>query len=311
MKAIRAAGRGVEVVDVDRPKGDGVRVRVRSVGICGSDLHMLESGFPLSSILGHEIAGETSDGRAVAIEPIVPCGRCDGCQRGDYNLCTDGVGIFIGTGRDGGMAEEMLVPERCLVPLPNAIPVTDACVIEPLAVAMHALRRARMSAGDRAVVVGGGTIGLCTVAAIRAMGASVALAARYDAQRAAGERLGAERSSDGYDICFEASGTVEGFAQASELCRPGGRIVLVGTFWQGCDMPAMTLCMKEVDVVPSSAYASAGPIRDIDIAATLLASQPVIAQTLITHRFPLEAAPEAFRMAGRRSEGAIKVVLEP
>jgi len=311
MKAIRASNGEVEVVEVAAPSGDGVRVRVRSVGICGSDLHLLESGFPLAGIMGHEIAGETSDGTAVAIEPIVPCGGCDGCRRGDYNLCSEGAGIFIGTGRDGGMAEEMLVPERCLVPLPGVIPVADACVIEPLAVALHAVRRARMKAGERAVVVGGGTIGLCTVASAVAAGATVALASRYDQQRAVGERLGAEEPTEGYDLCFEASGSVDGFARAVELCRPGGRVVLVGTFWHGCDMPAMDLCMKEVDVLPSSAYAGAGAVRDIDVATALLAREPEIARSLITHRFPLEAASEAFRTAARRSEGAIKVVLEP
>ena len=86
---------------------------------------------------------------------------------------------------------------------------------------------------------------------------------------------------------------------------------IVGTFWQGCEMPAMDLCLREIDLVPSSAYAGAGAVRDIDMATALLARQPVIAETLITHRFPLEAAPEAFRMAGCRGDGAIKVVLEP
>lgn len=311
MKAIRATQGRVEVVDVDPPRGEGVAIRVRSVGICGSDLHMLEAGFPVAGILGHEIAGETPDGTAVAIEPIAPCGRCEGCLSGAYNLCSVGPEMWIGTGADGGMAEEMRVPERCLVPLPRGIRVEDACVIEPLAVALHAVRRARLRGGERVAVVGGGTIGLCTLAAARAAGASVALEARHDAQRVAGERLGADAPGDGYDVCFEASGSADGFARAASLCRPGGRIVLVGTFWEGCEMPAMEVCMKELDIAPASAYASAGAIRDIDVAASLLGQRPEIAETLITHRFPLEAGPEAFETAARRSEGAIKVVLEP
>jgi threonine dehydrogenase-like Zn-dependent dehydrogenase len=311
MKAIRAADGRVEVVDVPRPEGAGVRVRVRSAGICGSDLHMLEAGFVVDGILGHEIAGETSDGRLVAIEPIAPCNVCESCRQGTYNLCTTGPQMWIGTGTDGGMAEEILVPDRCLVPLPGGLAISDACLVEPLAVAIHATRRAGLRSGERAVVVGGGTIGLCTVAAVHATGARVALEARHDVQRAAGERLGVEAPTDGYDVCFEASGTASGFARAAEICRPGGRIALVGTFWESCEIPAMQVCMKELDILPASAYARAGAIRDIDCAASLLGRRPEIASTLITHRFPLEAGVEAFETAARRSEGSIKVVLEP
>ncbi len=311
MKAIRAAQGRVEVVEVPRPEGPGVRVRVRSAGICGSDLHMIAGGFPVNGILGHEIAGETSDGRLVAIEPIAPCNVCENCRQGSYNLCAAGPQMWIGTGSDGGMAEEILVSERCLVPLPRGLAVSDACIVEPLAVAVHAIRRARLRSSERAAVVGGGAIGLCTVAAVRATGASVAIEARHEMQRAAGERLGAGRPSDGYDVCFEASGTAAGFARAAEICRPGGRIGLVGTFWESCEIPAMQVCMKEIDILPASAYAHAGAIRDIDTAASLLGRRPEIASTLITHRFPLEAGVEAFATAARRSEGAIKVVLEP
>lgn len=155
MKAIRPNNGRVEVVDVPRPTGPGVRVRVRSAGICGSDLHMIAGGFPVSSILGHEIAGETSDGQLVAIEPLKPCNACGFCQKGAYNLCAIGPQMWIGTGSDGGMAEEILVPDRCVVPLPKGLTASDACIVEPLAVATHAIRRARLRSGERAVVVGG------------------------------------------------------------------------------------------------------------------------------------------------------------
>src|SRR5262249_13810477 len=163
MKAVRPRDRGVEVVDVPRPNGEGVRVRVRSAGICGSDLHIVGSPFATGKTLGHEIAGLTPDGTPVAIEPLLACGRCARCIDGDYNCCELGPGTLIGVGHDGGMAEELVVPERCLVPLPQAVRVEDACLVEPLAVVVHGLRRARLRGGERVAVIGGGTTRLAGV----------------------------------------------------------------------------------------------------------------------------------------------------
>ena len=164
MRAVRCSGGSVQVVDAPTPQGEGVRVRVVSAGICGSDLHLLESDFPLPSILGHEFAGTLSNGRPVAIEPLAPCGECEFCECGDYNLCRTGPGIILGTGRDGGMAEEVMVPERAIVPLPAGLEPRDACLVEPLAVAVHGLRRAGLRGDQGVAIVGGGSIGLCAVA---------------------------------------------------------------------------------------------------------------------------------------------------
>src|SRR5882724_6229600 len=114
MGVVRSHDRIVEVVDVPRPTGDGVRVAIRSAGICGSDLHLIDTGFALGKTLGHELAGVTPDGTAVAIEPILPCGSCPNCTRGAYNLCDRGPGIVMGIAHDGGMADEVVVPARCL-----------------------------------------------------------------------------------------------------------------------------------------------------------------------------------------------------
>ncbi|HEX7095444.1 MAG TPA: zinc-binding dehydrogenase, partial [Acidimicrobiales bacterium] len=115
-----------------------------------------------------------------------------------------------------------------------------------------------------------------------------------------------------YDVVIEAAGTADALATAVERCRPGGTVVLLGTYWTGgVEMPGQALCMKEVSLVPASMYGRVGPSRDMEVAASLLASQPEIASTLITHRFPLDAAAEAFVAARDRAAGAIKVVLEP
>lgn len=310
MRAIRCVDGAVRVMDVPAPEGDGVRVRIRSAGICGSDLHMIAAGFPLPHTLGHEMAGVTPDGTPVAIEPLQPCGRCDACRAGHYNRCALGPSIVMGTGRDGGMAEEIVVPARCLVPLAATAAVADACLVEPLAVAVHGMRRVGLRGNARVAVVGGGSIGLCAVAVAGASGAEVALAARHECQREAGERLGAREISGDYDVVIDAAGTEAALAQALGLCRSGGTLLLLATYWEGLTLPGFVLCLKEVNVVPASMYGRTGIARDVDVAAATLAARPEIGETLITHRFPLEAAPEAFAAAADRRHGAIKVVLE-
>jgi len=310
MQAVRAHDRGVEVVDVPRPTGDGVRVRVRAAGICGSDLHLIEMGFALGHTLGHEMAGLTPDGTPVAIEPLLSCGQCANCMAGAYNLCDLGAAI-LGIAHDGGMAEEIVVPEHRLVPLHPAVPVTNASLVEPLAVVVHGLRRAGLRGGERVAVVGGGSIGLCSVVAAHAAGAHVDLVARHDTQRAAGERLGAGEASDTYDLVIDAAGTKSALETALPLARPGARLLLVATYWGGLELPGFPLCLKEVDVIPASLYGREGASRDVDVAASILAQDPAIADAIITHRFPLDAAREAFATAADRKSGAIKVVLEP
>jgi threonine dehydrogenase-like Zn-dependent dehydrogenase len=311
MRAVRCAGNDVEVVEVPPPQGEGVRVRMRAAGLCGSDLHLVHGGFGIPFTLGHELAGELSDGTPVAIEPLVPCGHCEFCIPGDYNLCRAAPNMIVGIMRDGGMADELRVPERCLVPLPAGVKVGDASLIEPLAVVIHGLRMVGCHGGQRIAVVGGGTIGQCAVAAARASGAEVALVARHDAQRAAGARLGAKEASGEYDVVVDAAGTTSALEAAAQLCRPGASLVLVASYWEGMTFPGFLVALKEIRIVPSSMYGRHGAGRDIDVAAALLAANPEIPRAIITHRLPLDAAREGFRIANDRKAGAIKVVLEP
>ena len=319
MRAVRCADGGVELVEVPAPVGDGVRVRIRSAGSCGSDLHLITSReFPITATLGHEFAGLTDDDTAVAIEPIQPCAKCEFCLSGDYQRCALGPTMVMGTVLEGGMADEVRVPERCLVPLPAGLGVEDACLVEPTAVAVHGLVQVGLRGDQRVAIVGGGAIGLAALGVALASGARVDLVARHAAQLEACERLGGhalgESDSPGdssYDIVVDAAGTRSSLARCVELARPGATLLLLATYWEGMELPGFLLCMKEVRIVPSMMYGRRSIGRDIDIAASVLASNPAIARTLITHRFPLDAAPEAFAAAAERGSGAIKVVLEP
>jgi threonine dehydrogenase-like Zn-dependent dehydrogenase len=317
MRAVRSQAGQIKVVDVPSPDGEGVRVRVASAGICGSDLHLLKGleSVPLDSMegftLGHEIAGVTEDGTPVAVEPLSPCQHCEFCERGDYNLCTSGPAMIHGIARDGGMADEMLVPKQAVVPLPVGIDPKDACLVEPLGIAVHGLRRAGLRGGERVAVIGGGNIGLCAVAAVRAGGGDVALVARHDAQREAGARLGAMEAEGQYDLVIEAAGSESALEAAVDWAKPGGRISIMGSYWTPVTLPGMQMSLKEVNLIPASLYGRTGAVRDIEVATSVLAANPEIPRTLITHRFPLEAAADAFAAAADRSAGAIKVVIEP
>jgi threonine dehydrogenase-like Zn-dependent dehydrogenase len=284
-----------------------VRVTVSHVGICGTDVAQVESGRCSDVILGHEIAGLLADGTRVAIEPLDPCGVCPACLSGNYNVCAEDR--WFGGTRNGGMAEEMVVPDRCLVPLPDELPLRDACLAEPLAVALHGLRRAEARPGERVAIVGGGSIGLLTAAAAVDLQCEVYVQARHEAQQRMAGRLGASepRSTDTHDLVVAAAGGSAGVASAVELARPGGR-VLVLTEPSGGFMPAGA-AFREVSAITSLAYAGNGR-RDIEDAVSMLARRPVLAE-LITHRFPLERAAHAFRVAADRKAGSIKVVLEP
>jgi len=312
MKAVRFNQGKVDVTEVDPPKGEGVRIRIASSGICGSDLHMLAGGYPVPVTVGHEMAGITDDGTPVAIEPTAPCGHCTYCVSGQYNLCEAGPQVIYGVGRDGGMAEQVIVPERCLVPLPAGLPVGNACLIEPVAVAVHGLHLAQLAGADRVAVVGGGSLGLCAVAVAKAVTDDVCLVARHDAQKLAGERLGARPQCDGaFDLGIDCAGTSESMAQTVQLCKPGARILMLATYWQGLTLPAFEVSMKELRLLNATTYCRHGMARDVDIAAALMVRNPRIADCIITHRLPLEAAAEAFAIAGNRAQGAIKVVLTP
>ena len=311
MRAVHYVDGKVLVQDAPEPSSDGVRVHVTAVGICGTDLHMFKMGFPIPVIPGHEIGGVLDDGTPVSIEPLLPCGKCPQCKTGDYNMCVRIPDIILGLGADGGMTEQVMVPERCLVYLPANVAAKDACLIEPMAVALQGLRKAGLNGDMRVAVIGAGVIGLCAVAAVSESGAQVSLSARHPHQVKAGEKLGATPMEGTYDLVVECAGSDSALKQAIKLCRPNGRLLLLSNYWDGVDFPLTAAAMKGITIHTAMMYAISSVGRDFDLAAALLSRNPQIAKILITHRMPLEDAARGYEIAADRKAGAIKVVLEP
>jgi threonine dehydrogenase-like Zn-dependent dehydrogenase len=308
MRAVRIADGGVGVVDVAEPDGPGLVVDVVSSSICGTDLGLVAAGRG-GFTLGHEFVGVV-DGTPYAIEPTVYCGRCEQCRAGSTQRCVGDHGN-LGIFRDGGLAERALVPETALVALPTGLDPESACLVEPTAVAWHGLQAARTAPGERVAVVGGGSIGLLAVACARAFGHPVDLEARHRGQVEAGERLGAGRPSGVYDVVIEATGSASGVARCVELARPGGRVVILGVFFGLLPVPGTESLVKELTFTLAMAYGRQDGRREVEAAADLLAAVPEIAAALITHRFALADAPQAFATASARGSGAIKVVIAP
>ncbi len=310
MRGVRNTDQGIAVVDVPEPDagGDWVTMDVVSSSICGTDVGFVAMGLT-GFTLGHEFAG-TVDGVPYAVEPAIYCGACHECRSGFTQRCTgqhSNLGIFV----DGGLCDRIAVPRQSLVALPEGLGAADACLVEPTAVAWHGVQRAALQAGERVAVVGGGSLGLLSAAVLRSLGHDCDIEARYPHQREVAERIGAGHASGDYDVVIDAAGSESGLARAAELARPGGRVILLGVYPQHIPAPGTTTLVKELTWVGAMAYGRHHGVREVEEAAALLAANPDIPEALITHRFPLDDAPEAFRVASDRASGAIKVALEP
>jgi L-iditol 2-dehydrogenase len=302
-------------------------VRVRSVGVCGSDLHWFSEGsigdakleHPL--VLGHEFAGVTEDGQRVAIDPAIPCRHCEFCEHGHPNLCENMV--FAGHGgTDGALREWMAWSEKSLFALPDSISDSDGAMLEPLGVAIHAVDLGKLEAGMTVGVFGCGPIGLLIVQMARFSGAANILATDNLPHRLeAAKSFGADRSfladegearreigvltrGRGVDVAFEAAGTQAAVDDAVAAVTPGGKVVLAGI--PGDDrtsFSASTARRKGLTIKLVRRMKHTYP-RAIELVSKGL----VDVRSLVTHRFPLEQAAEAFRLAERR-EG-LKIIIE-
>jgi 2-desacetyl-2-hydroxyethyl bacteriochlorophyllide A dehydrogenase len=310
MRAVTNTADGIRVVDIDEPAGAGARLAVVAAGICGTDVDFAAGGVG-GYIYGHEFAGVDGNGAAFFVEPSIYGGACEECRAGNTQRCTEAGHGTLGMFTDGGMAETVVVPDYTLLRLPELLDVRDASLIEPGSVAWHAVRRAGAIPGERLLVVGGGSIGLLAAAAARQHGIEVDVDTRHEHQRAAAERLGFGRPDDGYDVVIDATSSESGLARSAEAARPGGRIVSLGVFTATMPVPGVISLTKELSYINSVSYGRHDGVREVEEVATMLAKDPEIARTIITHRYSLEDAAEAFRVAGARDEGAIKVVIEP
>ncbi|WP_135826218.1 NAD(P)-dependent alcohol dehydrogenase [Halorussus ruber] len=308
------------------PAPDEVLVAVGEVGICGSDLHYYEHGRigdyvveePL--VLGHESAGEVAAvgdavdglevGDRVALEPGVPCRRCDFCKRGEYNLCPD-VTFMATPPDDGAFAEYVAWPADFAYRLPESVSTREGALCEPLSVGIHAARRGEVGVGDSVLVTGAGPIGLLAMAAARAAGASevfVSDVVKAKRQRAAargadltidpretdlGEAVAAKTNSSGVDVVIEASGAKSAIAGSLDAVRRGGTVVFVGLAPEAeVPLNVLDIVDSELDVRGSFRYRNTYPA-----AVDLLADGAVDVEGIVDFAADLDEVDDAFRRA--------------
>lgn len=327
-----------ELQEVEAPVvGPGqALVRIRSVGVCGSDLHFFHGEFPLPPgfVLGHECAGEVAAlgegvtgfevGDRVAVEVLDVCLRCRHCRSGSYHLCSARKGN--GITHNGALAEFLAVPAYGLYKLPDEVDFELGALCEPMAVAVHGLRLVDVRFGDRVAVLGAGTIGLMAVAAAKAMGATyIAATARHPQQRDMALALGADdvfgdddagvraigKATRGADVVVETvGGKANTLADALTVVGVGGRISVLGVFSAPVQIHPITFFMKEPTVVGSNCYGRPGRQSDYELAIEIMRRNAESLRACITHRFPLADVAKAFAAADDKTSGAIKVHIQ-
>jgi L-iditol 2-dehydrogenase len=342
MKAlVLTAYRRLEIQDLPEPVPGprDVRVRVRACGICGSDVHGYDgsSGRRIPPIvMGHEAAGvvdavgaevkSLQPGDRVTFDSTVHCGECAYCRSGQVNLCDRRrvMGVSPGDYRqDGAFAEAVVVPERIVCRVPDAVPLEHAAMVEPLSVAVHAVRRAKVTKGDRALVVGCGMIGLLTLQAAKAAGCASVVAVDVDDERLVrARRLGADvtlgggddvaagvnelTGGRGVDVAFEAVGAPAPIATAVGSLRKGGTLVLIGNVTPRVEVDLQAIVTRELSLLGTCA--SSG---EYETALELLARGAVRLDGLISKVAPLEEGPAWFERLYAREPGLMKVILQP
>lgn len=320
------------------PCPDEARVRIHTVGVCGSDVHYFERGRigpfvakdPL--ILGHEVCGIVEEvgsavknvkpGDAVAIEPGVPCRHCEFCHVGRYNVCRDVV--FMGTPPiHGAFREAVNWAADFLFKLPDGMPTERGALVEPLAVGLWSCRRGEVKAGDTVAVLGCGTIGLMTLQAAIAEGATTVIASdviegRLELAKNLGathvinaaqgdfaEAVGDITSGRYADVVLECAGTAKTQAQAVHCVKAGGIVVIVGLAPEDSfEYPIMEMMTRECDIRGVFRYANV-----FEDCVQLIAAERVNVEPMITKRFTLDQTAEALAFASEEKATAIKVAI--
>lgn len=314
---------------------DEVRIRVKYAAICGSDLHLFKGkhpSAPLPSAVGHELSGEVVElgdkvthlaiGDRVTVEPVIACGTCPYCIRGQYHLCQD-ISFHYREGQ-GAFSAYFSAPARHVFTLPESVSLEVGALIEPLSVALHAVNKNSARLGQSSAVFGVGAIGLLTLMLLRKKTQGLAIAVDINAfrlqkalelgasfainnnQEEAVKKIRALTNGLGADLTVEAVGLAQTLVQALESVRKGGAVTLIGIFEKpNPEIPMNLFIQKEITLAGSQGYN-----WDFQDALAMLTHTNLPLESLITHRFPLDKIQDAFNVLIRPQNQALKVLIE-
>lgn len=300
------------------PKPGEVQIDVAFTGVCGTDLHVLHGNMDhrvtLPAVIGHEMSGRISTlgegvhewnvGDPVTVMPLDWCGDCPACRAGHQHICHNLN--FIGIDTPGSLQKQWNVPENVLVRIPESLRLDHAALVEPVAVAVHDVRRAGLQPGEKAVVIGGGPIGVLIAVTARHAGADVVVLELDSGRRAMIKELGIEvldpaaqdqidwvtawTGGAGADVVFEVSGAAAAVLGATSLAKVRGRLVIVAIHPQPRPLDLQRVFWRELTILGARVYER----RDFETAVGLLADGVIPAEELITRTVPLDQTMDAF-----------------
>ncbi len=325
----------LEDVPIPQISSDEVLVRMKRVGICGSDIHYYLEGSVASFvvkeplILGHECAGEIVEignevknlrtGQRVVIEPGFTCGKCEYCRTGRYNLCRE-VKFYATPPFDGAFAEYVSAPEQNVFVMPDGMSFEEGAMIEPLAVGMMAAKMGEVTVQDTVAVLGAGPIGQMVLQAVRTFGVyetyvtdvvdyRLEYAKKYGAKEVINvsnedimEKFMKYTGNKGVDVVIEASGAPQSIQQSIDIVKPGGRIVLVGYPPKDVQMPLSKVIAKELRIQGIHRYANVYPT-----AMKAVSTGKAVVKPFVTNVFPLGRIKEAFEANVSKTGNPMKI----
>jgi L-iditol 2-dehydrogenase len=324
----------IHEVAVPAPGPGEVLLRIQRIGVCGSDIHVYHGKHPLTSypvVQGHEFSamieaagpGVTGlhAGAKVTAMPQIVCGECAPCRRGDYHICDS---LKVQGFQAPGCAQELWVTSaESIVPLPGTFTFEQGALVEPAAVAVHAVGRAGSLAGRRIAVLGAGPIGNLVAQTARSAGAQVLITDLSDYRLEIARRCGLERTSnaktetlaqgsarvfgkDSFDIAFECVGVEATIVSAIDSIQKGGTIVVVGVFGE---KPRVNLALvqdRELNLRGTLMYQR----RDYERAVELIASGGIVTEPLVTKHFSLDDYLEAYHFIDKFGDRTMKVIID-
>ncbi len=337
MKAIQVSEPGnISVVEVEEPKLEGsnqVKIRMRAMGICGSDMHILHGENPFASyprIIGHEVAGEVMEvgssvskvavGDKVVVEPMTSCGKCYACRQGRPNVC-ENVEVY-GVHREGGGREVMVIPDGLVHKVDDRLDWSEIALIEPFTIGAQSVYRGDVKEGDIVFIIGAGPIGLCCLKVAKEAGAKVAISDFNEERLAFAEKWGADFTVNpgagnvkeqimewtegmGANVVIDAVGLPQTVEQAIDVTSVAARVVLLGFHGSPSQISQVDITKKELTICGSRLQTDRFPI-----VVDLFNSIKFDVKDLVSHEFSIEETEKAFKLMESPPSSVRKVVIK-
>lgn len=309
-----------------------VRVKVKTAGICGSDMHIYRGTNPFATyprVIGHEFAGEIEDvgsdltdfqiGDHVVIDPVSSCGLCYACRSGRQNVCE--ILAVMGVHVDGGMQEYITLPTSALHKIPSHLNWEVAALIEPFTIAAQATSRGRVTSEDTVCVIGAGPIGTAVMIVCKMKGAKVLIADNNTSRLDRAKKLGADAvvnpgkpreheilnhftNHEGFNVVIDAACVPETFEKAIAITSPAGRVVTLGLNPKSSNIAQLEITKKELDIMGSRLHTNKFPE-----VIGWISEKLINPGCLVTHHFEATKIEQAIRLVGEAPEGLCKTVI--